>query len=97
MFAQLGYSTSFALYRQVLAKSATALTLALYNLELVKDKRLVALVRDARARHLLLHARVVLGRPALLVPAHGVAANVGEARVERGLGLFAALGIRLVK
>lgn len=50
---------------------------------------------EARAGHVLLHARVVLGGSAYFVAADGVAAYVGEAGVEGGFGFFGAFGIGL--
>lgn len=69
----------------------------LYELKLVEDIGFVSAVAEARAGHVLLYAAVVLLRPALLVSAHRISAEIGEAFVERVLGLFGALRVGLRK
>lgn len=68
----------------------------LYDLKLIENIRLKPLVcREARAGHLLLHARVVLLGFPVLVAADRVAAQVAEAGVEVGFGFFGALAVGL--
>lgn len=68
----------------------------LHDLELVENVGFETLVgREAGSGHVLLHARVVFGGLALLVSADCANAQIAEARVEVGFGLFGTLAVGL--
>lgn len=94
-----GYNTTLPPVRKTLRSLMHTRTLQhprLYKLELIEDIGLEAsLGAHAGPCHLLLHGRIILGRSAFLVSAHGVAAEIAEARVEVLLGFFGAFTVGL--